>query len=400
MRLLVAAVCALAACASPAVASQGDRSPAFERCLDSCQQLCPSTPVRAWTAWPCAAECAYACTTSLTDLALSFPPFDALLALPSTPAANLQRETGLRLVGPGGGLEGLELGRMVQFSGKWPFRRYLGTQEILSVLFSLANLWAHAKGFRELAQLDPATTTEDAALLRALYQTNALVGINTWIWSVVFHTRDTNWTEKADYFSAAASTLYGLWLALARSGGLYKGGRAKRRWRRLTMGAFGAVFVGHCAYLSRGRFDYGYNMAFNVTVGLLQILLWSIWGLSNFLAQPTSSTSSTSISPPSSTTSSHPHSPTPSPPKRRSRHYLAPLRPVWLLFAFTAFELLDFAPIPSQLRLLDAHALWHASTVGVVRMWYGFLVADVRWVDNARGQEQLPGDGREKRRVQ
>lgn len=377
--------------ASTVLASQGDRSPAFQRCVATCGRACPAEPPRTWqpvlwSAWSCAADCAYTCTTSLTNLALISPP-------PATPLSPDELEpaeqNAMRLVGPGGDLEGLELGRMVQFSGKWPFRRYLGTQEILSVIFSLANLWAHAKGWRELGRLD-GVASADAATLRVLYRTNALVGINTWVWSAVFHTRDTPWTEKADYFSAAASTLYGLWLAVARSGGLYKCGAGKRRWRRITQAVFGTVFLSHCAYLSRGRFDYGYNMAFNVTVGVAQILLWTTWGLTNFFAQRGAPT-------PSPTATSHPS--TALQPTPRPRHYLRPLQPGWMLLAFTALELLDFAPVPSGLRLLDAHALWHASTIGVVRLWYGFLTADVRWVDGAREDQKLPGVRGDKRRV-
>ena len=28
------------------------------------------------------------------------------------------------------------------------------------------------------------------------------VGMNTWLWSTVFHARDVRWTEAADYFFA------------------------------------------------------------------------------------------------------------------------------------------------------------------------------------------------------
>mgnify|MGYP001560130557 CR=1 FL=1 len=162
--------------ASTVLASQGDRSPAFQRCVATCGRACPAEPPRTWqpvlwSAWSCAADCAYTCTTSLTNLALISPP-------PATPLSPDELEpaeqNAMRLVGPGGDLEGLELGRMVQFSGKWPFRRYLGTQEILSVIFSLANLWAHAKGWRELGRLDGVASADPArraggfAVLRAL----------------------------------------------------------------------------------------------------------------------------------------------------------------------------------------------------------------------------------------
>ncbi|KAK4703249.1 post-GPI attachment to proteins factor 3, partial [Phenoliferia sp. Uapishka_3] len=383
----------LALLTSTALASQGDRSPAFQRCLHPCEKACTANSAPSvwqsafWSPWSCAAHCAYDCTTSLTDLALSFPNFDGSVdangnAPPLT--ADLQR-----LVEPSGDLDGLELGRMVQFYGKWPFRRYFGMQELLSVVFSLANLWAHHTGWMELGRLNR-RTSGNGGTLRHYYRLNALVGINTWVWSAVFHTRDTSWTEKADYFSAAASTLYGLWLAVFRSCGLYKDKPARRRAKRLTQVVFGAVFFAHCTYLSQGRFDYGYNMKFNVVIGFAQILLWTIWGLSRFFA----SSSRLDIATRSLGQTSSAQAPT-----GRSTHYLGPLLPVWLLFAFTALELLDFAPVPSHWRLLDAHALWHASTVGIVVIWYRFLVRDVHWVTGAEHTGELLIDSNQKRRV-
>lgn len=53
-------------------------------------------------------------------------------------------------------------------------------------------------------------------------------------------------------------------------------------------------------------------------------------------------------------------------------------------------EVFDFAPIPSTLRLLDAHALWHASTIVVVGLWYRFLVADL---EEVKTQEREGGLG-------
>ena len=38
--------------------------------------------------------------------------------------------------------------------------------------------------------------------------TYALVSINAWTWSTVFHTRDVDWTEKADYLCAYSIVLF------------------------------------------------------------------------------------------------------------------------------------------------------------------------------------------------
>jgi len=39
-------------------------------------------------------------------------------------------------------------------------------------------------------------------------------------------------------------------------------------------------------------------------------------------------------------------------------------------------EVLDFPPAGG---LLDAHALWHAATVPLAYLFYGFVEGDVRW---------------------
>ena len=40
--------------------------------------------------------------------------------------------------------------------------------------------------------------------------------MNAWLWSTVFHTRDVHWTEKLDYFSAAAFVVVGLIVQFVR----------------------------------------------------------------------------------------------------------------------------------------------------------------------------------------
>jgi hypothetical protein len=114
------------------------------------------------------------------------------------------------------------------------------------------------------------------------------------------------------------------------------------------------VYIGHVTYLSiLPRFDYTYNMAFNLALGLTHNFLWTIYSL----------------------------------PSSRSLFSRFPFRPkdyrpsfvnkalvfVLLTTAATAFELLDFPP---WMFVVDAHALWHLSTVPITKFWYDFLVED------------------------
>ncbi|GAA5922316.1 hypothetical protein JCM3775_005689 [Rhodotorula graminis] len=411
------ALAALALALAPwyAEASIGDRAPAYQRCVASCRtELCadrassappPPRDDAPWSGysssplWPCRATCRYACQQHLTDLAL---------AQPVTSSTSVSRPADSTLHQPGGALEGLPPGHQVQFHGKWPFHRFdlshlplvpflplrLAAlfvprfQEPLSVLFSLANLWAHWVGLRTLRHLARTARMTEGKRLARVYAAYAVSGCLAWVASTVFHTRDTDATERLDYFLAAGTMLAGLWAGVVRLQGWYaptsKGARVAPAQRRAagvwTLVVF-AVFALHCTYLARReRFDYGYNMRFNVGVALSTILLWSAWVARQATLPTPSNFSRRQLS-------SYPSARA----RFRAPHYLAPLAPLVLLPALTALELLDFAPFgPGGLRLLDAHTLWHLSTVPVVRAWYCFLEKDVRWIDG-QGEGGDPG---------
>ncbi|GAA6049869.1 hypothetical protein JCM3770_004223 [Rhodotorula araucariae] len=396
---VVALVAALALALAPVQvrASVGDRAPAYQRCTRDCRaQLCdrdfgaPPPPADSpWAQyspsllWPCPDTCSYACQHHLTDLAL------AVASGPHDPA----------LLAPGGRLEGLPVGHQVQFHGKWAFHRldWSGlplvpwfplrildlflprVQEPLSALFSLANLWAHARGLATLRTLARTGRMTEGRRLARVYAAYAWSGILAWVASAVFHTRDTPATERADYVLAAATMLVGLWAGVVRLQGWYasssKGARlapAQRRAAGVWTVALAGVFALHCTYLlRRERFDYAYNMQFNVVVALATIVLWAAWVARQARLPSPSNFSRRQLS-------SYPSARA----RFRAPHYTAPLAPLVALPALAALELLDFAPKgPGGLRLVDAHALWHASTVAVVGAWYAFLEKDVRWID-------------------
>jgi len=163
-----------------ALASSGDRSDPFQRCLAKCtRHSCnpdadadananadnghptpPPSPLRAQqeqqlqplalrlTRWTCADECKYSCMHTLTDLAL---------------------ESGVPVE---------------QFYGKWPFWRLAGMQEPASVAFSFANLLMHVLGADWLRRGVPRTHP-----MRPFYLAWAYLSINAWVWSAIFHTR-------------------------------------------------------------------------------------------------------------------------------------------------------------------------------------------------------------------
>lgn len=93
-----------------------------------------------------------------------------------------------------------------QFYGKWPFWRFLGMQEPASVLFSLFNLLAHYSGLRRVLKVFKSinSTICQKRTRKVLFILIfvSICGVNAWIWSALFHSRDTLLTEKLDYFSA------------------------------------------------------------------------------------------------------------------------------------------------------------------------------------------------------
>jgi post-GPI attachment to proteins factor 3 len=238
----------------------------------------------------------------------------------------------------------------------------LGVQEPASVLFSLANLWAHAQGLRRLRRRLPAAYPP-----RAYYERFALVSCAAWTASAVFHTRDFTLTERVDYFGAGASVLYGLFYTVVRLGRLCPptppAGEAKplpgaaRSNRRLLLRLWtvlcAALYAAHVGYLTLVRWDYGYNMAANVVVGVVQNFLWSAYSVRRWRDT------------------------------RRPWAVWPGLAVAWIMMAM-GLELFDFAPLWGA---IDAHSLWHAATVAPAVLWYNFLVKD--GLDDLAGTQRL-----------
>ncbi|KAF9239128.1 Per1-like protein [Melanogaster broomeanus] len=326
MKAFIFHACILAFLVTPAFGSSGDRSPDFQNCLSTCY----GDHCHSWTTipldlrltrWTCTDDCKYRCMHMVTDKAV-------------------------------------HLGQDIQqYYGKWPFWRFLGVQEPASVAFSLWNMWNHLQGARQIRRRIPETHP-----LRQYYLTWSYVSINAWVWSAVFHTRDLPRTEKMDYFSAALAILYALYYTVIRTTNLYPtrslqnssklDGNARSRVRLAWSSLCIILYLSHVTYLSLlSRFDYTYNMAFNLILGLSHNILWLLYSL-------------------------------PVPFLRRFPYAPKTYRPrfaykagifVFLTTAATAFEVFDFPPLG---RILDAHAVWHLSTAPIAKFWYEFLLED------------------------
>lgn len=224
------------------------------------------------------------------------------------------------------------LSPVLQFHGKWPFYRFMGMQEPFSVLFSLLNYLAHDYGLSRVRAAVP-----ESYPLRSYYVLLAYFGMASWVFSMIFHTRDFALTERLDYFAAGASVLYGLYYSPIRIFRLKDKHKAAeksilRLWTLLCV----LAFLAHVSYLSFWRFDYTYNMTANVVVGTLQNVLWTGFSIDRY--------------------------------RRTKRAWTTwpGLIVAWIILAMS-LELFDFPPWEG---MIDAHALWHLGTVGPTIWWY------------------------------
>ncbi|PLB36580.1 PGAP3/PER1 family protein [Aspergillus candidus] len=297
-------------------ASLGDHLPDFRECVEICKtENCNDgesiIPFHLrLMLWTCPAECDYTCQHIVTDRRVARDP---------------------PMITP-----------VVQFHGKWPFRRILGMQEPFSVLFSILNFLAHWYGMGRIREIIPAWHS-----LRKYYIAFGYCGLACWTFSTIFHTRDFAVTEKLDYFGAGANVMYGLYLAVIRILRLDQEEPAhKPTLRRLLTASCILLYTMHVCYLSFWSWDYTYNMIANIVIGMISNVLWVGFSVSRYQKQG----------------------------NNKPWTLWPALIVAWIMLAMS-LELLDFAPWH---ELIDAHSLWHLGTVIPTLWWYLYLVKDVQ----------------------
>ncbi|RWR87591.1 post-GPI attachment to proteins factor 3-like protein [Cinnamomum micranthum f. kanehirae] len=229
--------------------------------------------------------------------------------------------------------------RPVKYHGKWPFKRVFGIQEPVSVALSVLNLAMQFHGWLSFfvllyykLPLRP-QTRKTYYEFTGLWHIYGLLSMNSWFWSAVFHSRDVDLTEKLDYSSAVALLGYSLILAILRTFNV------RDEASRVMVSAPLIAFVTtHILYLNFYQLDYGLNMKVCVVMGLAQLLLWAFWaGLTR-----------------------HP-----------SRFKL------WVVvLAGGLAMLLEIYDFPPYEGYVDAHALWHATTIPLTYLWWSFIKDD------------------------
>lgn len=290
------------------VASTGDKSWTFNKCLKECHAANCSAegetvlqlPLHMVVfGWDCDGECKYLCMWKTVD--------------------------GFQKDGSG----------VPQFYGKWPFARLFGIQEPASALFSFFNGLSHLVMICYFNR-----RVSSSAPLYYVWHAYALIALNAWFWSVIFHIRDTNFTEMMDYFSAILLVLYSLFALFVR----VEVEMSTRLLSSLAAAVLLIYFIYHVHYLAFVKFDYGYNMKANVIAGACNGVGWLWWAKRVWRRQP---------------------------------YVWKGIVSIVLVMLLLLLELGDFPPV---LWILDAHALWHAGTAPVALLWYSFLVDDCTYM--------------------
>ncbi|KAH7668550.1 Per1-like protein [Dioscorea alata] len=227
----------------------------------------------------------------------------------------------------------------VKYHGKWPFKRVFVFQEPVSAAFSALNLLMHFIGWLSFFILVHYKLPLRPQSKRTYYEYTGLwhiyglLSMNAWFWSAIFHTLDFNLTEKLDYSSAVALLGYSLILSILRVFNV------KDEASRVMYAAPVLAFVTtHILYLNFYELDYGWNMKVCLVMGIGQLMIWSLWaGISR-----------------------HP----------------ARLKLWAAVFGCALAMLLEIYDFPPYLGYIDAHALWHFSTIPLTYLWWSFIKAD------------------------
>lgn len=241
----------------------------------------------------------------------------------------------------------LSNGLWQKYYGKWPFFRVFGIQEVFSVIFSIGNGWAHWQGWKLLCHslANSPTNHPSSRWMLPLYRQYYLSSLATWTFSTFFHARDVWLTEKLDYFGAAWGIFIFCHLTICRTLHIRE---SERQANLLLLVQF--AFLLHVCKMMLHSFDYGYNMVVLSVVGAISISLWLFWWAAGVDRKGEC--------------------------RNKNRKYGN--YPIWCVGLFVCstvmLEIRDFPPLWGW---LDAHALWHLSTIPITLKWYQFYAEDV-----------------------
>ncbi|KAH8486363.1 hypothetical protein H0E87_025393 [Populus deltoides] len=232
-------------------------------------------------------------------------------------------------------------GKPVKYHGKWLFRRAYGFQEPVSVALSALNLAIQFHGWVSFFiliyyKLPLTPSKKNYYEYTGLWNIYGILSMNSWFWSAVFHSRDVELTEKLHFSSAVALLGFSLILAILRAFSV------RNEASRVMVSTPVIAFVTtHILYLNCYNLDYGLNIKVCVAMGVAQLLIWAVWaGVTH-----------------------HPS-----------------WSKLWVAVVGGGLAmLLEIYDFPPYHRFVDAHALWHATTIPLTYLWWSFAKDDAEF---------------------
>ncbi|XP_075251737.1 post-GPI attachment to proteins factor 3-like isoform X2 [Convolutriloba macropyga] len=270
-------------------ASPGDSDKTYRQCVKHCSKDCNYTSIqfRSWESfgWSCKDNCQYNCMHQRVK----------------------------------------EKGMVEKYHGKWPFRRVGPFQELASVVFSTCNLFYNLFGIASFR----ARVNKKAPFYR-YHHFQSVIMSASWICSILYHTKETPFTEKMDYSMAFA------YIALQMSFFIVRMTWLKSRWLCCFMSiVLLGLYLNHAAQLCSGHILYGFNMMLSVGYVIIWAIGWHIW--------------------------------------QTTPQAILPILEVDYSILIGMLEIFDFPPF---MGLLDSHALWHLTSGPMILLQYSFYIND------------------------
>ncbi|KAL1299983.1 hypothetical protein HN51_044605 [Arachis hypogaea] len=233
----------------------------------------------------------------------------------------------------------------IKYNGKWPYKCIYGIQEPASVALLALNLAMHFHGWISFISLLknklPLKVGKKAHYGYAgLWHVYGFLSVNAFFWCAVRHSRDMELTEKLDHSSTVALVGFSLILAILRT--LNISNEANRVMISAPLTSFVTTHILYNCFM----LDFGWNETICQVLIVMQLTVWTIWGVIN----------------------QHP-----------SRWKV-----LLVIFGSVVSLLLQAFDFPPYQGLIDAHALSLASTVPFAYLWWSFVRNDAEFLASKR----------------
>lgn len=224
--------------------------------------------------------------------------------------------------------------RNIKRNGRWGFKPLLGMTEAFSSMFALLSFILMVFGFNKKIKRKLHKTP-----LKKFYLLQYYIANSAFLSSFMFHIRETIFTRNADYFTAFASILVGLLVAVNRLV-LLKKPKILKDFSDTTLKIAAFYFAFHVYKMTFYEFDYFYNKI----ACALMFFVSCVCNFTTFLYY------------------------------KKHSHSKQILYSIACLLAAGGIEILDISPV---FYLFDSHALWHLLMTVATPFYIEFVSKDI-----------------------